>query len=271
MVEDGAGAYTLKRKYLHEPARHSEATLDQRVRYVQEYRTQKTTGKLFVFIDESPWAVNSYRLRGRAKRGRRCIVERRRPKPSRWITAITAISDAHGVIHSTFVVGTVDGIIFMNFLVTLFGRLRELRTGSVVLIMDNVGFHNTDEVTTLIADAGHYHLNTAQNSCELNPIEQVFHIWKSHVNIPPDMTSCDNIVSRLSEAFSQVPTSHVRACIAHVTEVLFPRVALREQLHLRQIIAERFPGDPLEDYPAVEGNDQVRDEDNSDTDVDGSD
>ena len=162
-------------------------------------------------------------------------------QPSKPITAITAICDSFGVIHTTFVLGSVDTLVFQDFLITLFGRLRELSNEPVIIVMDNVGFHNTEQIKAMITSSRHTHLATPPNSCELNPIEYIFHIWKSGVSIPNEITEIGGVIAHLDAAFRRIPVTQVRACIAHVTEVLFPRAALSQQLYLPQIVGALFP------------------------------
>jgi len=246
MNADGLPAFSITKAYLHEPGRHSPQTLDLRAAYVSEYRLRMTTGRPFVFVDESPWNINVYHTRGRAPVGQRCVVTRRRNRPRNNITAITAIC-VGGIIHSTFVIGSVNELVFRDFLATLFTRIGRAST----IVMDNVGFHNTRPVEDMITAAGHCHLRTAPNSCELNPIEYVFHAWKSRVQIPENVVSDQEIVTHLDTAFRAIPVETITACIGHVEVVLFPMAAARQQLHLREELLRRFPDLPVGPEVAV--------------------
>jgi transposase len=247
MVDHGVPRYTVKKVYNFHAARVSDATLDARIDYVNRYLQLRSTGAEFIFIDESAWNNFDYRDRGRAPVGERAVdASRRRPRPPQHITAITAISSRRGVVHVTFVVGPVNELVFSAFLANLFTQLRSVRAGSCRIVMDNVGFHNTDGVRTLISDSGHVHLSTVPNSCELNPIEYVFHAWKSRVSIPPEVNTTAEVVRCLDRAFVSLEPEIVHSCIFYVEQVMFTKARQREQLVLsRAVSGIRSCGAPL--------------------------
>lgn len=63
----------------------------------------------------------------------------------------------------------------------LFSVLRNKNMCDVILIMDNVSFHKTDEVKELITLSGFEYMFLPPYSPFLNPIENMFSKWKEHV------------------------------------------------------------------------------------------
>lgn len=101
------------------------------------------------------------------------------------ISAITAISEDYGIIHVTFVTGSVTKEVY-----TLFSNeILQLFKEPTAFVMDNCKIHKGDDIYALFKSAGHEILYTAPNSPELNPIEYVFSIWKGRISIPVNVSS----------------------------------------------------------------------------------
>ena len=213
----GFPRFSVKRVVRREEARNSPATLALRKEFVGKYQQLRRTGCPFIFIDESSFNCFENRISGRSPIGQRCIDRRRRIKLNN-LTAITAISDLLGIIHVTFVEGGVGDVLFRIFITSLFETLR-LRLGpeAAVLIMDNAPIHKTDGVQELINGANHHLLYNAPWSCELNPIEYVFGIWKRRVIIPINITKVTEILPILDSSFASISRPQV-AKLVHFVE-----------------------------------------------------
>jgi transposase len=68
---------------------------------------------------------------------------------------------------------------FLAFLRELFQRLANSRRENCILVMDNVRFHRVKEVRDAIQDAGHEVVFLPPYTPFFNPIENMFHQWKS--------------------------------------------------------------------------------------------
>ena len=103
------------------------------------------------------------------------------------------------------------------------------------IVMDDVGIHRTLDVRDLIKGYGISLLLTAPWSCELNPIEYIFSIWKSRVRIPSDEVNIDGIPGFLSESLKSIAGfENHKVCVLYVETKLFPLAAAHEPLHLRR-------------------------------------
>jgi len=190
-----------------------------------------------VFVDETPFRVFDTRHIGRAPVGQRAIVRRRRVRTDS-VTAITAISEAWGVVHVQFVLGGVTADVFRVFLSDLFETLRGLTSEAVLLITDNVQFHKAAQVVSTIGESGHRVLYTAPWSCELNPIEYVFGFVKSRVRVPPDVSNTRDALPYLVEAFRSATRVEVARTVRFVTTVLFSRAWESRDLQLRATLRD---------------------------------
>jgi len=200
----GCPRFSVKRVRTQEDNRNSPEVLRFRKEFVATYQTLRRTGSPFIFLDESSFNCMENRYEGRSPIGVRCINRRRRVKINN-ITAITAISDLLGIIHVTFVEGKVDDSVFKLFLTSLLGNLQiKLNNEPVVIVMDNASIHKTQGVQDVIQSANHKLLFNAPWSCELNPIEYVFGLWKSKVIIPTQIIKIVDVLPILDESFIKI-------------------------------------------------------------------
>lgn len=205
----------------------------QRVNYIRNYLSTKAQGVPRIFIDESPWKVRVYNRYGRSKKGTPCIVEARTERIEN-IVAIAAVSNIKGVEQVDIVRGTADAVVFKNSILKLLSKLTE----PTALVMDNVRFHHDVSIIENIKSRGHYVLFTATSSCELNPIEYVFSIWKSNVRSMEQTVSISEIIDKLSKGFIDIQPRLVRKCIQHVEEKLFPIALQKGSLQLKETVKE---------------------------------
>jgi len=243
MVEHGCPRFSVKRVVSREDARNSQETLSKRKDFVLSYQQLRRTGAPFVFVDESSFNCFENRIEGRSPVGSRCINRRRRVKLNN-VTAITAVSDLLGVIHVTFVEGGVDHNVFRIFLTSVFDTLR-LRIGgeAVVVVMDNAPIHRTEGVQELIDGANHRLLFNAPWSCELNPIEYVFGLWKRRVIIPANASRIVEVLPILDSSFASITRLQVARFVQFVERRLHQRAWDMESMDLDQTMAEAGAGE----------------------------
>jgi hypothetical protein len=253
--EYGSPMMTIKRLHLHSEARYSFETLEQRKKFVHDYQLIKSKGKCFVFLDESPFNAAVMRKEGRSPLGERCILPRSRTT-FETVTASTAISELSGLLHVTFVEGSVTEVVFSSFLISVIEHLQLLTKESAVLVMDNVSFHKTLTVQGLLRAKNYDTLYTAPNSCELHAIEYVFGIWKSRLRIPPEVHTCKQLIPVLAKSLDLVKKTEVVRCIRMVEMTLFPLALHGMHLSLTNMMTRIDPmGIVEEDFPPLEEED----------------
>ncbi|KAH7820261.1 putative DDE superfamily endonuclease [Monocercomonoides exilis] len=165
-------------------------------------------GRTFVHIDETGFNTLELRTEGRSPVGKRCIQYREKAKIE-TVTAITAISELSGIEHVTFVEGSVNDQCFRVFLLSLMKKLQSHGKESFLLVMDNVGLHKTEAVINLITSKNYGILYTAPNSCELNPIEYVFGMWKARLKIPSTIKNSKKLIEHLNKSLEDITRMNV--------------------------------------------------------------
>ena len=131
-----------------------------------------------VAVDETAIHENLYPLYGYAKAGKRLHVPIRqmRSKKHSLVMAMSSIR----IEYVEHLEGSYNGKHFLSFLERLIARL-EPRGSKYTILMDNVAFHKTKLVQSLIREAGHRLLFTPPYSPDTNPIENVFSLVKHRV------------------------------------------------------------------------------------------
>ena len=71
--------------------------------------------------------------------------------------------------------------------------------------MENFFIHKTEEVKNLIKSKGYELKFTPKYSCELNPIEYIFHIWKSRIDYSNEGNqNLSQIIENLDSPFKSI-------------------------------------------------------------------
>jgi transposase len=237
METHGLPRFTVKRLYVQEEARNSVQVKDLRREFITRFKRETSGGCIVVFVDETPFQILDCRNKGRAPVGQRAVTRRRRVKLG-GITAITAISDMWGVVHVEFVIGSVSSDVFRVFLGHLFETISSKTREAVLIVMDNAPIHKTSDVIDMIHASGHRVLHAAPWSCELNPIEYVFGFVKSRLCVPLHVTTQQEALPHLVEAFRSATRGEISRSVNFVKEVLFPRAWNREDLQLRTSVGQ---------------------------------
>jgi transposase len=122
-----------------------------------------------VFIDETGASTKMVRLRGRARRGERCVASI--PHGHWKTTTFTAGLRVNGMVAPMVLDGAMDGDAFIAYVEQILAP--ELTKGDVV-IMDNLPAHKVAGVRPAIEEAGATLLYLPPYSPDFNPIEMAF-------------------------------------------------------------------------------------------------
>ncbi|KAF7684984.1 hypothetical protein CDIK_4267, partial [Cucumispora dikerogammari] len=173
--------YTLKRLVLSPVTRNSERTLEKRFEYAQAYRALEETvpAENFVFLDEVGFQVVSRPKRGRALRGQVAVTYTPGAR-SRNISVMAAISKA-GVLYHTIRNSAFNGEAFKSSLVELNSVCQQKGIINPVFVLDNCRIHHYTGLRVTIEGLGLNLMFLPPYSPFLNPIENVFSVWKNEV------------------------------------------------------------------------------------------
>jgi transposase len=127
-----------------------------------------------VFIDETGITTKMARLRGRAKRGERCIAA---IPHGHWMTTTFTAGLRLGKLSAPMVLdGPMDGKHFLAYVEQFL--VPELMPGDIV-VMDNLPAHKITGVRSAIETSGAHLLYLPPYSPDFNPIEMAFSKFKT--------------------------------------------------------------------------------------------
>lgn len=173
--------YTLKRVTIVPERRNCETTVEERAVYAANFRMLEAENdeKNFVFLDEVGFSVVSRPSRGRSRIGQSSYVVVSASR-SRNISVIAAMNK-YGMIYHKINERSVNGEDFKVFLKEIKTKCIEAEISNPIFIMDNARIHHYGG---LFEDPEIVQYNIRYlppYSPFLNPIENVFSVWKNNV------------------------------------------------------------------------------------------
>lgn len=177
-----------------------------RQRSTEEWNTQLTHLK---FLDESGTNLGFTRRFGRARPGQP-VVEGTPGNSGPHYTLIAALS-LQGVQAAWLLKGAMDGAAFEVYVAQVL--LPTLQHGDIVL-MDNLSFHKTSRIRTLIESVGARLEFLPPYSPDLNPIELGWSKIKTALRATKPRTF-ETLIDALDDAFGSVTKQDAEAWFAH--------------------------------------------------------
>lgn len=169
-----------------------------------------------IFIDELGFNRDLHRNRGRSKRGTLATFETVNSSGPK-INVCTAVSPKQGLVLYTPLFTTWNGLEFKNFLLTLC-KSPICQHQSMIFVMDNVKFHGTEVAVDVLRGQRIQHeikwLPTY--SPHLNPIEYVFHVWKTQIKHIDQLHTDKTLLQQIDEARVVITDTLVDRCLDHV-------------------------------------------------------
>ena len=129
-----------------------------------------------VFLDETAVKTNLARLRGRARRGERLVMDA--PFGSWGTQTMIAGLTADALIAPWVIKGAMDGAAFATYVRHVL--VPAIEPGTVV-VLDNLSTHRNEEAARALQDHGCWFLFLPPYSPDLNPIEMAFSKLKAHL------------------------------------------------------------------------------------------
>ena len=128
-----------------------------------------------VCIDESGFHAGDCGRRGYAPLGQRLNIQRRSNLRCQKYTLIMAVSNKRGIVGWNVLDHNCKKKDFMSFLTQ---KVLTVKLGKTTLLMDNIPFHRSREVQSMISDKDYEVLYTPPYSPRFNAIEMIFSILK---------------------------------------------------------------------------------------------
>ena len=177
-----------------------------------------------IFLDEMGVNCSMRRAYGRSLAGTtpRKVVRTIR---SRNISISAAIS-RRCVLHFQTIPQAFNGDRYAAFISDLIEVLRRQGLHNQVFVMDNCSMHKVELVRTTIKDAGHTLLFIPPYSPQLNPIEELFSVWKGNIRAQ-NADSIDDLMKAIEHGHLALTSKHCAAFFDHMQT--FIAKALREE------------------------------------------
>ncbi|KRH92503.1 hypothetical protein M153_5187000798, partial [Pseudoloma neurophilia] len=159
------------------------------------------------FIDEVGFQLSIRRTRGRSLIGTRATTTVPGLR-SNNINACAIISK-HGILHYKLERTAYNTTKFSEFLNEVFEKFEELNIRNACLIIYNASFHKTPQIAAIIRNRGHRFLLLPPYSPFLNPIENLFSLWKEHIRQGTPQTT-EQLFSLIHMAVSLITRQNCR-------------------------------------------------------------
>ena len=146
-----------------------------------------------IYIDECSFELHMHPKKGRAMLGEKLIVEVNGAKYHEGrVTAVMAVSPTLGVIFAQSVIGTFTKDLFHRFITRVCEVIRVPQASFVkyTFVYDNAPIHRQDILEETITNYGHQVKRLPPYSPFLNPIEEVFSLWKQGVRARQTDDNC---------------------------------------------------------------------------------
>lgn len=234
---------TLKRFTVRQCKADMDSSLNKsRLKVVLDMIGYMEQGLRPVFVDESHWSMGYIHGRARDFSGNTPVVHSK--SGNSQLTVIASMSDV-GMLYNLVIYGNNTSDIFNSYLKSLVNYIQPL--SPCIIFMDNASIHHNPDAESIINKSGNILYYNVVYSPELNPIEEIFSIWKCRSE-----SSCfegrEAILQKITDAFKTIKTSECFRTINNIT-----RKKYREILQL----AEECNTDESEESEYEESSDDA--------------
>lgn len=212
--------FVFKLPSVRGPNANSIENKELRKERLAELKACQRQGCLPTYVDETAFV--------RRKMKRRVWAESGTPEfdyshgTSVTASCVTFISDAYGAECCIAHDGTIDASTFLAAMKTFYSCCQKRKR---VFVMDNAPVHDREEICRLAAENEDSVVFNAPYSPDTNPIENVFGMWKTRVNaINETWRTWKDLSEGLNSSFQSITPEDVSATIAHLTQVIWPKV-----------------------------------------------
>lgn len=223
---------TLKELRKVPKGRNLPATIKLRKLYVLKWLEIEET-RHFIYLDEFGCNIALRRGKGRSRRGRRAFVEV--PQQGHNLSVCAAM-DINGPIYHRKQYASYDSDSFVSFLEELVPKLPTIAGKENILVMDNVAFHKTMAVRSLLYDLGIKFMYTPPYTPMLNPIEELFSKVKTFIK-SAESTSNTTLFDAIDRGFETITAEDCQGYIRY-SKSFHPRCLTEQKIYLENEIEE---------------------------------
>jgi len=207
--------YTFKKVVLIPEARNKEINIERRFDYAREIMTKNIDD--LIFVDEMGVNCSMRQRYGRSLVGtnpRKTITSIR----SQNISVCAGIS-RNAVLHFQIQERSFNTDGFHGYVVELLKTLQIMNMMNKIIIADNASIHRNKRIQEYIEQAGHQLIFLPPYTPHLNPIEELFSMWKSKIRsancrTKPELLTC------ISNKHQEITAAHCLSFYSHMQSYL---------------------------------------------------
>jgi len=207
--------YSFKTVTLIPAARNTDNNIEKRYQYAKDIMTKNIDD--LIFVDEMGVSCSMRQRYGRSLVGtqpRKTITSIR----SQNISVCAAIT-RNGILNFKVLEKAFNAEQFRIFIDDLLNELRSHGIVNKIIIADNASIHKNKEVKELIEQAGHQLIFLPPYTPQLNPIEEVFSVWKNKIR-SENCKSKAELMTCISSKHSEIKGTHCLSFYSHMQEFL---------------------------------------------------
>jgi transposase len=209
--------YSVKRISFVPERRNTPDTIQARFDYAVQYnRIMLERDKIF-FIDEYGIQVNSRVSYGRSVRNTRASKVKAQLRGRNYSIAAAMNDNSLYLFQVQDRPYNIDH--FSEFITSLINHLNNDAVQGAHFVMDNVRFHRSEEVVTLIEAHGHFAVFLPPYSPFLNPIEELFNQWKQLIK-RAQSTNENELYEAVHTASENISPENCRMYVQHMEACL---------------------------------------------------
>lgn len=199
-----------------------ETLKDQRIEVIKKLHSFKAAGYRVLYLDESHWNLGIISRRARSEVNTPAVVHSNCSPTS--ITVIATMSDL-GTHYCQAIYGSNNFEVYKAFIKHLLEDISKYGC-RFVIFLDNVNLHHNLEIESMILDSGHQILFNCTYSSPMNPIENIFSIWKRRAE-HQDYQSTEKVLKNISDAFATITPQECYSTIEHINHSIHSLVINR--------------------------------------------
>jgi len=207
--------YSFKKVELIPVARNVEANVQKRYDYCRSIITKNVDD--LIFLDEMGVNWSMRQRYGRSLIGttpRKTITTLR----SQNISICAGVS-RRGLLNFKISERAFNTNTFLEFINELFAFFQAKTINNKIIIMDNASIHRNEAIRNLIEQNGHQLCFLPPYSPQLNPIEEVFSVWKEKIRAC-NCKSKAEILTCITNTHRQITEHHCLNIYSHMQEFL---------------------------------------------------
>lgn len=217
--------FTFKRETTRAAVANTEENKTARQNAVKQLREYIRGGAKWVCIDESSWRVASTPCYGWSKRGEKCFITK--AKGGIRLTSLTAV-ECDGFALCDIVSGQVTKEIYESYFKRLIKHYDDLNV-KCVFWADNCSIHNS--MRSIVQGSNHVVVFNSAYSPEINPIENIFGIWKRSCERDiREWRGTNVLLEQMKIAFQNISTETFISSFEKVRNEIWYKVEHREDL-----------------------------------------